>query len=253
MTQHDRQQPVIGLTYSAVDLVQYPLWRHMLRGFAQAGAAVMTLDCHLTRDDLPLVVAQLDGLVLSGGYDVDPRRYGGDPLHPLIERVDPVRDANEEAALATALEHQIPVLAVCRGVQLVNVLFGGTLYADLPESLGAVVSHRRPDVALDRTLHEVDVEPDSLLAQWLGTSGTVAVNSEHHQGIRDLAPGLRPVATAADGLIEGVEDAARRLVGVQWHPEIVWPDNADARRLLRGFVSEAAGARASVRTANRAD
>lgn len=233
---HHTRRPVIGLTYSSTDIAQFTLWRNMIHGFIEAGASLVTIDCHFPQQDLRAQVAHLDGLVLSGGADVDPALYGGDVDDPLITRIDTVRDENEESALTAAIDLGIPVLAICRGMQFVNASFGGTLHGDITRDIGDHVPHRRTEATLDRILHDVEVEPDSLLARWMGASGLVAVNSEHHQGIRTLGSGLTPVATASDGLIEAVELPAHRLVGVQWHPEILWPNNLHALDLLRGFV-----------------
>ncbi|MER5624308.1 gamma-glutamyl-gamma-aminobutyrate hydrolase family protein [Streptosporangium sp. NPDC002544] len=230
-------RPVIGLTYSSTDLERFSLWRNMLHGFAEAGAVTLTIDCHQPHDDIAAVVRRLDGLVVSGGADVDPAAYGADPGDPAIRDIDPIRDRNEQAALRAALDAGLPVLAICRGLQLVNVTLGGTLYADLNRDLAGEVAHELREEALAWPLHMVDVTPGSRLSQWLGgTSGRLAVNSEHHQGVRRLADGLVATAVADDGLVEGAELRDHPLVAVQWHPEILWPNEEHALQLLSGFV-----------------
>jgi putative glutamine amidotransferase len=161
----------------------------------------------------------LDGVVLTGGEDVDPARYGQDP-HPTVQdNVDPLRDAFELALFRDAWARGLPVLAICRGIQLVNVAMGGTLWQDLPTDQPEGLRHNQPD-GRDARTHPVDITPGSRLARALGTTHC-AVNSFHHQAIRDLAPGLMVTARAPDGAIEGGEsvEGAPWLLAVQWHPE----------------------------------
>ena len=156
------------------------------------------------------------GLVLTGGEDVDPARYHAAP-HPQLGTIDPTRDAVELALFAAARERGLPVLAICRGIQLVNVALGGTLYQDLPSERPGPVPHEDAQAR-----HALRVDPDSLLGRTLGDTAARPVNSRHHQAIRDLAPGLVVSATAVDGVIEGVEPAdpaAPWMLAVQWHPE----------------------------------
>jgi putative glutamine amidotransferase len=189
----------------------------------------------------------LDGLVLTGGEDVAPERYGEEVLRPNVEVV-PERDALEFTLLEWALAEDLPVLAICRGVQVLNFGLGGTLYQDLAADRPAHLVH-------DQTLgesprartephHRVAVRPGSGLAELLGLE-EIDVNSLHHQGIKALAPPLAPVAHAPDGLVEAVEpvDPARWtfLVGVQWHPEeLTRGGHAPSRRLFDRFVASAA-------------
>jgi putative glutamine amidotransferase len=168
------------------------------------------------------------GLVLTGGEDVDPARYGARP-HPKLGKLDAARDAVELALLAGARERGLPILAICRGIQLLNVGLGGTLYQDLPTERPGPVPHED-----NQARHALRVDPDSLLGRTLGRT-TASVNSRHHQAVRDLAPGLRVSATAEDGVIEGVEPAdpaAPWLLGVQWHPE-----DLNEAALFRGFAA----------------
>jgi putative glutamine amidotransferase len=188
----------------------------------------------------------LDGLVLTGGEDVAPERYGEEVRHPNVECV-PERDALEFTLLEWALRDDLPVLAICRGVQVLNVALGGTLYQDLTADRPAQLVH---DQALGESPrprtephHAVTIEPGSCLADILGLE-TVEVNSMHHQGLKGLAPSLKPVGHAPDGLVEGVEpvDAARGsfLLGIQWHPEeLARGDHGPSRRLFDRFVAAA--------------
>ena len=188
-----------------------------------------------------------DGLVLTGGEDVAPERYGEEILHPNVECV-PERDALEFQLLEWALADDLPVLAICRGVQVLNVGLGGTLYQDLASDRPTPLIHDQGlgDSPRPRAEphHPVTVRSGSCLADVLGLE-TVEVNSMHHQGIKTLAPPLAPVAHAPDGLVEGVEaaDAARWsfLVGVQWHPEeLARAGHVPSRRLFERFIAASA-------------
>ncbi len=189
----------------------------------------------------------LDGVLLTGGEDVEPARYGEAVRHASVECV-PERDALEFQLLDWALADGLPVLAVCRGIQVLNVALGGTLYQDLPAEWGTSVHHQQaaldPPIPRTEPSHAVTVLPGSFLGGLVG-EGERRVNSMHHQGIKALAPALYPVAYAADGLIEGVEAndpaPAGFLVGVQWHPEeLARGGDAASRRLFEAFVTAAA-------------
>jgi putative glutamine amidotransferase len=176
------------------------------------------------------VLDRLDGLVLSGGPDVDPAAYGADP-HEQTSAPRAERDAAEMALLATAMEAGMPVLCICRGLQLLNVARGGTLVQHLPDVTGHTGHAPAPGTFGQ---HEVKVDPESRLAAVLGTS-RVDVATAHHQAIGELGQGLTVAARALDGTIEAIEDVAEPyLVGVQWHPE-AGTDLA----LMRSLVSAA--------------
>lgn len=242
------RQPVVAVTMDFDVLRRYHHWRAMLAGIVAAGAAPLTIDCRHPRTDLDQLVGMADGLILLGGSDVNPELYGGDSADPLLETGLRSVDDNEITALNIALRGGTPVLAICRGAQLTNVALGGTLFADLARDRTSPVPHRISEEALDLSAHSVHVEPDARLAEWLGTSGSICVNSQHHQGFKTLAPNVRPVATAEDGLVEAFEIASANLVAVQWHPEILWLNDPHSGNLLRNFVNCCAD-RASVVTA----
>lgn len=233
-------RPVIGITYSARDFEGFDLWRHVFHAFVAAGATPISIDCTQEQPRIHTLVERLDGLVVSGGGDVDPSLYGGDPSDPLLRGVNKARDASERLALRVALDRGMPVFAICRGLQFVNTVLGGSLFTDLNRDRGDGLSHKPGEAQLDRAAHDVEVLPDTLLAKWMGADGPIPVNSEHHQGISELAPDLVPVAWATDGLVEGAESAEHNLVGVQWHPEVLWPYEGTSFDLLRGFVSACA-------------
>ena len=161
-----------------------------------------------------------DGLVLGGGCDVDPRRYGEATREEVGVELDPGRDATDFALFQKAREAGVPILGICRGLQVINVAQGGTLVQDISSELPSSLTHQRPPRQKTRLDHEVEVRPGTRLAGITGRCA-IAVNSRHHQAIREAAPGLLLSALAPDGLIEAIEspDPERWLLGVQWHPE----------------------------------
>lgn len=160
-----------------------------------------------------------DALLLTGGEDVDPARYGA-ARHPASHVPNAERDATELALVARARELRIPTLAICRGIQLLNVALGGTLVQDIPTERPGALEHDQGE-RRDQRVHEVTVDEGSRLAAALGGAGTFPVNSFHHQAVATVAHGLRVTALAPDGIVEGVEwsDADWWVLGVQWHPE----------------------------------
>jgi putative glutamine amidotransferase len=243
-------QPLIGITTSLAPGGSHALPHVMLGAqYVEAvervgGVAVLLSPAHAPAA-LRRLLDLLDGLVLSGGEDVDPARYGQAP-HPALGDTNPARDAMEFAVLEGALTRECPVLAICRGMQLLNVAWGGTLLQDLPSQREGPIAHRQR-APVDQAWHEVVVEAGSGLHAALGVD-SLRVNSFHHQGIDRLAAGLRCSARAPDGLVEGVESVDGRWIrGVQWHPErgrSETPDGADANEaLFRALVEASAGAR----------
>lgn len=190
------------------------------------------------------VLAVADALVLTGGEDVDPARYGETP-HPRLGTVSQVRDAWEIALVNEARARRLPVLAICRGIQILNVALGGTLIQDIPSEIDTEIDHD-PDRARTERTHTVEVAGESRLARAIGVT-RLEVNSVHHQAVRRVAPTLRVVATAPDGVIEGVETAPDDpwwCVGVQWHPEDTVESGAGWDRMLfESFGAVAAGSR----------
>jgi putative glutamine amidotransferase len=166
-------------------------------------------------DDIEVTLDALDGIVFSGGADVDPVHYGADP-HPETDTPQTRRDAGEMALLRAALERDLPTLAICRGFQLLNVARGGDLIQHLPEEIGNDAHKQVPGTF---GVHPVEVKEGSVLGGIVGST-PAEVTSHHHQALGRVGDGLVESAWAADGTLEGVEDPSRRfLVGVQWHPE----------------------------------
>jgi putative glutamine amidotransferase len=177
-------------------------------------------------------------MLLTGGGDVDPVLFGETPHHTLYD-VAPSRDTLESRALTLALRRALPVLAVCRGVQVLNVALGGSLYQDVGSDPGTQIPHSQTEPR-DQPTHKVKVTPGSRLAETLGTD-ELEVNSMHHQAIKRLGRGLTAVAWAPDQVVEGAEldDPTRFVLGVQWHPEELVGHSEPARRLFAALVAAA--------------
>jgi putative glutamine amidotransferase len=233
--------PLIGLTTS-VSVDAYPGRAYTNAAYVlavqQAGGVPVLLPPQLAGTARDELWRRLDGLVLSGGGDMDPARFG-EHRHPTVYDVSAARDELEIDLTRRALAEGIPLLAICRGIQVVNVALGGTLYQDIPTDLRSPIAHTQKE-RRDQPTHPVKVQEGSRLAEILGRL-EVDVNSFHHQALRELGRGLRAVAAAPDGVIEGVEVAEHPFaVAIQWHPEELVAQDLAARELFRAVV-EAAG------------
>jgi putative glutamine amidotransferase len=185
----------------------------------------------------------IDGLILTGGEDVDPAWYGADPS-PLLSPPSRERDLFELALFAVARQRELPILGICRGIQVINVALGGTLFQDLPSERPGRVNHR-PDGPRDSRSHTVRLRPGSRTAEALGST-SITVNSSHHQAIKELATGLVAAGWTEDDLIEAAESPPGDpwLLSVQWHPEEMHLDRAAPDRgLFAALVHQAGGAR----------
>lgn len=241
--------PVIGICtpletarWSTWDARAYVLPMSFVEPVRMAGASALLLAPDATIAEAPdELLDRVDGLMLAGGADLDPASYGAQ-AHPLTVDPDPERDAFEIALVRRAMQRDLPLLGICRGLQVINVAFGGTLHQHLPELLGHE-HHRRVAGSFDGADHDVRLQPGSLAARAAGEElhGT---KSHHHQGIARVGDGLQVTGWAVmDDLPEAIESPSHRFaLGVQWHPE------ADERsRLIAALVEEAAAVRAALR------
>lgn len=228
-------RPVIGLI-PLYDETKESYW--MLPGYIkvleQCGALPIMLPLTSDEDELAQSLKLCDGLLLTGGHDVDPALYHEQPKAvcgvPCKER-----DDMEQKLLGWALEKNLPVFGICRGIQFLNAYLGGTLYQDLPTEYDSTIEHHMAP-PYDRTAHKVTVLADTVLAGILG-EGELPVNSYHHQAVRDLAPGVTKMAISEDGLVEAISvDGQKFAVGVQWHPEFSYENNAQSLKLVQAFV-----------------
>lgn len=187
-------------------------------------------------DAASAVLDSVAGLVLTGGEDVDPARYG-EKRHEKVRSISAARDATEAALIKEARERGTPVLAICRGIQILNVALGGTLVQDIPSQCETDIAHDG-ESARDSRTHEILVEPRSLIARAIGTEHRM-VNSFHHQSVKRVADGMRVTARSPDGIIEGLEstDEDWWVMAVQWHPEEM-TDSAEPwdRGLFKAFA-----------------
>lgn len=186
----------------------------------------------------------VDGLMLTGGNDVAPSRYGEAP-HATVDEAEPGRDEFEIALIGAARGRNLPILAICRGVQVLNVACGGTLVQDIPSQIAGALTHSLPAPQHQpfELAHEVWVDKDSLLAKLMRerlVDEALEVNSRHHQAVKEVARGFVASATAPDGVIEAIEDPkARFCLGVQWHPENFFR-TGEFRALFEGFLEASA-------------
>jgi putative glutamine amidotransferase len=228
--------PVIGITtYGRDERGRYTLPSEYVSAVERAGAVPLLIPpvpAHAQR-----YLELVDGIVLAGGGDIDPSHYRGD-THETLYNIDASRDGLELELARRIVERRQPTLAICRGMQVLNVALGGTLIEHLPAVVGEHVLHRKPP--REPTPHAVKVKAGSKLAAVAGAT-EFAPMSWHHQAVRALAPGLEAVATAPDGTIEAVELAAHPwLIAVQWHPELTAHQDPVQQRLFDALVASTA-------------
>lgn len=219
----------------------YRMNRSYARAVAAAGGAPVLVPLLADVDVLRAIYERLDGVLLPGGGDVNPTRYGESPRPDArLSGVDDTLDEVEITLARWALADEHPLLGICRGQQSLNVAAGGTLVQDIPSQIDGALAHQRPEVRT-ALVHEITVAPNSRLANVLG-AGEVAVNSIHHQAVAGVAPGFRTVATARDGVIEAIEHERHPFaLAVQFHPEELVPDHTPSARLFAAFVAACRG------------
>lgn len=234
-------RPVIGVV-PLVDHRLESLW--MLPGYfdgvAEAGGVPLMLPLTSDADALSRALDVVDGVVVTGGQDVDPALYGEkDPADAaLCGELCPERDAMEALLVPALVERDVPTLGICRGIQAINAVLGGTLWQDLPRQRPSSVEHHgKPPY--DQPVHAVEVLAGTPLAACVG-AGELNVNSYHHQALRDVAPSLSVMAQAPDGVVEAVwRPASRFLWAVQWHPEFAHKVDEPSQRIFSALVDAA--------------
>jgi putative glutamine amidotransferase len=241
------KKPRIGITLSEAEAVGRARWplkkgfdylkREYFEAVLKAGGIPFLLP-NVDRDDVAEDITDfVQGLIITGGPDIHPKYFGQKP-HKKLSRTTRARDKFELQSINIGLKKGIPILGVCRGIQVLNVFFGGSLYQDLSCIHHKILKHADPKQT-GRVFHRVEIVKGSRLHRIIGRS-SIEVNSSHHQAIDILGEGLRPTALSEDGLIEGVEHAAYDFVmGVQWHPEGTIRRN-HSKELFRAFVIESA-------------
>ena len=236
-------QPVIGITtYQDKDAIGLPIvmiYQAYAQAVKQAGGVPVLIPSILAEGGWATLYERLDGILLAGGGDIALDHFKGEE-HPRIDGVDHLRDSIELSLFQAAYEDGKPFLGICRGIQLVNVGLGGTLYTHIPDQHPNAIDHTYPGNMRTVLAHEVKVEEGTRLAEILGEP-VLRVNSLHHQGLKDVAPGLRITAYAPDNLVEAVELPEHPFgIAVQWHPEWL-TDQQPTRNLFKAFVDAASG------------
>lgn len=236
--QDTSKKPLIGLTPShnlEKDGLAMP--PNYCRAITHAGGIPVILPLEVSHEDLVQLVEELDGFLFTGGPDIYPD-YFHEQTHIACGPASLKRDKMELDLLPLVMEAKKPVLGICRGIQLLNVALGGTIYQDIPSQFKEEfpIAHQQP-FAGGVTSHSVQLVEGTRLRE-IACADTIRVNSFHHQAVKDLAPGLRVDGRAPSGLIEAVDlPGYPYFVGVQWHPEYLWTDNEAAARLFESFVN----------------
>ena len=219
---------------------RFYLSRYYSEAVEAAGGAPMHVSLIPKRDYIDSVVAGLDGILLPGSdSDVDPLRYGHQP-HPKLGAVHPIKDETDLLLIEAAERKQIPVFAICFGMQVLNVSRGGTLIQDIGSQVPEAIKHEQ-GATRDRPSHRIGLSEKTRLSS-IAEVEAALVNSHHHQAIETLGANLIATAWSTDGIIEALEDPRpdRFVVAVQWHPELGWERDAISQRLFAAFVTEAA-------------
>lgn len=241
------RKPLIGISgnrnnrkmdVAAPNLLGVNVSDDYVHGVETAGGIPVVIPFYEDKSSVDSLAAHLDGLLLSGGEDINPLLFGEQPRRGLGS-VTPERDELEKALIEVMMEQGKPILAICRGIQILNAVLGGTLYQDLPSQWASTIQHAQKS-RRDHLSHTIRIERDSKLFTLLGKQDEVYCNSYHHQAIKECAPSLRPVGWDPDGLIEAVEHVdADFVVGVQWHPENLWRTTPYYLGLFQGLVEAA--------------
>lgn len=244
-------RPIIGITMRLeIETRRFYLGRDYSEAVEAMGGTPVHLSLIPKRDYIRSILERVDGILLPGSdTDVDPANYGEEP-HPMLKRVVPEKDETDRLVIEEAEELGLPILAICYGMQALNVSRGGTLIQDIEALLPAAIKHEQ-GLPLSRGSHglrmgESGRVPD--IARQMDLNGGARVNSHHHQAIGSLGRDLEAVAWASDGVVECIEDTRpdRFVVGVQWHPELSWSSDALSNGIFKSFVETASQGRKTI-------
>ncbi|MFH2121305.1 MAG: gamma-glutamyl-gamma-aminobutyrate hydrolase family protein [Pseudomonadota bacterium] len=228
-------RPLIGITcdYDSADPCKFWLREEYAAAVLDAGGMPVLL-APLVGLKVGDIAGKLNGFVITGGdFDIEPHHYGEAPL-PGLGKLNPRRSGFELELIRWAFSHDLPVLGICGGMQTINVAFGGTLYQDISTQFpGASLNHEQ---GRNTRAHKVNIKPNTLLADLLRKT-EAETNSSHHQGVKEVAPGLRVSGTAPDGIIEAIENKdSRFMLGLQWHPESLYVNDKIWLKVFEGLV-----------------
>ena len=234
MNKKPSSMPIIGLTtYGVNDTGKYDLPREYIDSVRRAGGAVLLLPPG--ESNWRVITLLLDGLILTGGGDIDPQRYNGGH-HEMVYNIDTERDESECQLAEYALESGLPTLGICRGAQMLNIVSGGSLYVHLPDKYGEQIAHRQPP--REPVPHDVQLEGRSRLADIFKTD-KFSCASWHHQALNDIPEAYAITARAADGVVEAIEHRQHPwLVAVQWHPELTAAEDPLQQELFNALVRQ---------------
>ena len=239
--------PVIGIsgrfedTQNLQSVPIFSLPRTYVRAVIQSGGAPLIIPPHLPEGQLRAVFERLHGLLISGGGDIAPQFYHK-ANSGLLWRIDEQRDRTEISLAQWAMSEGLPVMGICRGIQVLNVALGGTLVQDIATMIGTDITHSHvAGNSMSRISHTVEIEDTTRLAGIFG-AGQLAVNSAHHQAVDDLGETLVVTARAPDGVIEGIESPDHPFyLGIQWHPEALVEEHPEMRGLFSALVEASQG------------
>ena len=233
-------RPIIGITggnaKTQTGSTAFTLGQAYVTAIQRAGGIPLLIPLGTERSDLQRLLQLMDGVLFTGGGDIETKRFNGQD-HPRVYGVSKLRDKLEFTLMELALKNHKPFLAICRGIQVLNVAFGGDLYTDIADQMENALKHDYyPDYPRDKHAHTVSLTSGSVLHD-IFQADEVPVNSLHHQGIARVGEGLKPIAFAPDGLVEGLAVKDEKFaVGVQWHPECL-PEDAKMEALFQAFIA----------------
>ena len=227
-------KPLIGITsqFMAKDN-NFASGANYVNAVIEAWGIPVQLPVNL-KEPAETLVSLVDGIIIPGGADVAPLSYGEQP-HPKVTRTFRRNDIYESAMIHAAIQQGKPILAICRGIQILNVSLGGKLYQDIPSQTANEICHYQDSAARGEMTHSISIMQDSNLCNIVGKT-EMYVNSYHHQAVREIADGLRVAATAPDGIIEAVESEDGRILGVQWHPESLCAVCEEHAKIFTNFI-----------------